>query len=272
MKSYLAVLIYLITIISGYILLLAGILNPWLLVLSEFLNSINIKVPACAIQWVARNASDYFEHEIIYSSEIDMKKQYIKCLMPHGVFPFTSLFLHKKDDVLVTSRLLYKAPFLSHSLKTLNGIPALYDDMNRALQAKKSLLVYPGGVREIFKSSQECIVIKKRKGIFRLALENGVPLLPIYTFGLSQIYKRSDISITFPYLFKNKKDTAAYYYGYYYTPFPFQKKLFSVVGKPIPVKKKKDVTLQDINSLRDIYIQEVKKLYYTYETSKLKIR
>ena len=88
-----------------------------------------------------------------------------------------------------------------------------------------------------------------------------ISLLPIYTFGITTLYERSEVTVTLPFFFKNDKDNLAWYYGKYYTPFPMKKNLITVVGSPIYVTKKDVITKNDIDNLRNKYIIIVKNLY-----------
>ena len=150
--------------------------------------------------------------------------------------------------------------------KILNVIPSKYYEMENIIKNNKSLIVYLGGVRETFSASEkeEILYIKKRRGIFRIALENNIPLLPIYTFGITELYEKSNIQLIIPFLFNDNK--ISWYFGKYNTPFPMKKKLVSVVGKPIVYKKiKNTITENDITTLRNKYIKSVIKLFNTWK-------
>jgi len=70
--------------------------------------------------------------------------------------------------------------------------------MNNALDAGETLAVAPGGIAEIFwgyprpgcKPDDEYALIKARKGFVRMAMRHGLPLVPVYVFGNTKIYKR----------------------------------------------------------------------------------
>ena len=279
LSVFLCIFLFFISGISG----LAALTHPWLLIISEFIKIQNIiSLPSFLtsdklLKWEFQGINKFFEHEIFYSqNKINYnfkEKQYIKCLMPHGIVPFTIGCLWGdpneedafgwKNNVQVTTHQFYQFPFISNYGKAMGIIPSDYNQMENVLKTKKSLTLYPGGIREMFACShkKDVIVIKKRKGIFHLALKNGISLLPVYTFGITSLYERSGVKITIPFFFKNDKDSVSWYYGKYCTPFPMRKKLITVVGNPVEVKKIENVTIKDIDELRDRYITEIKTIY-----------
>jgi hypothetical protein len=275
-------LVIFLFIISGFIEL-SGLVHPRILFISEAIKSINLPsflTSENILKWEFQGISKFFNHKIIYSQKKQnykfKEKQYIKCLMPHGIVPFSIWCLwgdekekdafNCKDNTFVTSNQLYEFPIISHYAKACNSIPANYKDMEDVLNKKKSLIVYPGGLREMFACSdkKEVVVINKRRGIFYMALKNGISLLPIYTFGITKLYERSGVTITLPFFFKNDKDSLAWYYGKYYTPFPMRKNLITIVGNPIYVTKQNVITKNDIDNLRNKYIIIIKNIYYKW--------
>jgi hypothetical protein len=273
---FLVIFLFILSGISG----LSAFIHPWLLVISEAIKAINLPSFLTSdriLKWEFRGLCKFFNHKIIYSQNkknYDFKtKQYIKCLMPHGAVPFSLMCIwgddkeqdvfNWKDNTFVTTHQLYEFPFISHYAKACNVIPSNYRNMERVLNEKKSLIVYPGGLREMFACShkKDIIVINKRKGIFHMALKTGVSLLPIYTFGITALYERSGVTVTLPFFFKNDTDSVAWYFGQYYTPYPMKKRLVTIVGSPMFVGKKKLILVSDIDKLRNRYIIIVKNMF-----------
>ena len=162
--------------------------------------------------WLFKGLDSYFNHEIHYEKDnYDFEnKNYIKILMPHGIIPYSyfcikgnrnNKLFNKKRDKLAIMHQFFNFPLSYFCGKILNVIPSKYYDMENIIKNNKSLIVYLGGVRETFSASEkdEILYIKKRRGIFRLALENNTPLLPIYTFGITQLYKKSEVELIIPF-------------------------------------------------------------------------
>jgi 1-acyl-sn-glycerol-3-phosphate acyltransferase len=272
-KIYSNVTIIIIIIFFLFLLfcLVFPLIHPWTLTIFEFIKLIPLPtffINETILKWVQEGLRIYFNHEVVFDTK-NIPESSIKCLMPHGIIPFNLLclynneFFEKENNNIVSSHLLFTFPLLKDMLNFCNVIPAEYKLMKSKLENNKSIILFPGGVREVFSTDhrKEIICIKKRTGIFKMALETGKPLIPIYTFGLTSLHKRSGISLTLPMFFNNEKETIAFYYGRYYTIYPFRKKLLTVIGEPIEVNKLDNITDKDIEILRDRYIKSVKKLY-----------
>jgi 2-acylglycerol O-acyltransferase 2 len=54
-----------------------------------------------------------------------------------------------------------------------------------------SVSLVPGGIAEMFlwEEDREVIKVLDRKGFVRLAVEQGVPLVPVYHFGNSKLFR-----------------------------------------------------------------------------------
>jgi 2-acylglycerol O-acyltransferase 2 len=113
------------------------------------------------------------------------------------------------------------------------------------------------------------LCIKKRRGIFRLALATGTPIIPVLTFGENELFSqaRSDVLDSMnTYLFQTLG---------LHIPLPTMRSLFnwvelsyrplkpirSYTGKPIAVKQTPFPTEKDIAELRDTYIKGVRDLF-----------
>jgi 2-acylglycerol O-acyltransferase 2 len=267
-----------LVVVGAIFLLLCMIVplsQPWTLPILEIMKDIPIPrflLNDSTITWLSRGISKYFDSQIVYDGIAPrdfQSKRLIKCMMPHGVIPFgiacvyNQIGFESPRNTYVVAHQLYNFPLLVQCLRYLKFVPASYDLMKNAIHTYRSLVLFPGGVRETFMTShkKEVIVIKKRKGVFRLALETGIPLVPCYTFGLSILYERSGVSITLPFFFKNDKDSVAWFYGKYYTPYPMKKRLLTVIGEVIPVEHIKNPTEKDIRRLRRQYKKAVRNLF-----------
>jgi 1-acyl-sn-glycerol-3-phosphate acyltransferase len=81
--------------------------------------------------------------------------------------------------------LVFKTPGLRTLVQQYGTVPASPDNMRRALDRGAALLVYPGGDEESFRPSWETsqITFAGRTGFVKLALEHGVPIVPVVALG-----------------------------------------------------------------------------------------
>jgi 1-acyl-sn-glycerol-3-phosphate acyltransferase len=81
--------------------------------------------------------------------------------------------------------LVFRVPGVRAILSRWGTVPASPANMKRALERGAALLVYPGGDEETYRPSWQStrIDFAGRKGFARLALEYGVPIVPITAVG-----------------------------------------------------------------------------------------
>jgi 1-acyl-sn-glycerol-3-phosphate acyltransferase len=81
--------------------------------------------------------------------------------------------------------LVFKIPGARASLSRYGTVPASPEHMARALERDAALLVYPGGDHETYRPTWESAKIDfaGRTGFARLAIEHGVPIVPVVAIG-----------------------------------------------------------------------------------------
>src|SRR5215208_1391298 len=81
--------------------------------------------------------------------------------------------------------LVFQVPGVRASLSRFGTVPANPENMSRALDRDAALLVYPGGDHETYRPSweQDRIDFAGRTGFAKLALELGVPIVPVVAIG-----------------------------------------------------------------------------------------
>ena len=81
--------------------------------------------------------------------------------------------------------LVFKVPGVRMSLMRYGTVPANPRNMRRALAKGAALLVYPGGDHESYRPSWESdkVDFAGRKGFVKLALELGIPIVPVVAIG-----------------------------------------------------------------------------------------
>jgi hypothetical protein len=156
---------------------------------------------------------DYFQYEQIVEEEDTLKenlekgKNYIFACQPHGVLSFCGICSSIKSDVqyrkmnsAVASSLL-NFPILKNVMGIFTLIDASAKSLTKVLREKAgiegSVVLYVGGIAEIFKTSrlEERLHLSQRKGFIKLALREGVDIVPVYLFGNTSILSVVSTSI-----------------------------------------------------------------------------
>jgi len=210
------------------------------------------------------------------SGNTELKEgRYIFMWHPHGVFS-TSLFFHTSTGLTnapniirntrpVVFNALKWLPFLDEIFKDHQIIYSDYHSMKEALLNNSSISLSPGGMREML--FEDSALLSRRRGIFKMALETGTPLVPVISVGennLSKIYSLPkwlqdmlepyDACICIP-----TYKTIVKYLKMLHSP--LKDPINCVIGEPILVEKVEAPTEEDISQLRYRYIESVKKMY-----------
>jgi len=159
---------------------------------------------------------------------------------------------------------LWWIPFGKELLESLDFVSTDYLPMKTVLEEGKALSVSLGGVREIMfnEAGVMKLNIGSKRGIFRMALETGVPLVPVLVYGENELY---EVPKSFLWLSK---------YGLIW-PFPtlascmnwfslvhgpLENPVVSVIGKPI-APGSGPATEEEVDDLRKRYIESLRALY-----------
>jgi hypothetical protein len=194
---------------------------------------------------------------------------------PHGIFSLAHAFHvignmtdwpHKNIKAAV-HYILTSMPLLK-DFNNNRCVASEYGTMKAVLLDNKSLSVALGGRTEAnyIHPNKMTIVVNKRRGVFKLALETGVPIIPVLSYGENKVYKKMDnIFIdAFSYVFKFSipiptLDSLKDWFKIYKSP--LENKVETFIGDPIEVGQAHVPTDKEIIELREKYIEGLKELY-----------
>jgi 1-acyl-sn-glycerol-3-phosphate acyltransferase len=164
----------------------------------------------------------------------------------------------------------FMLPFIKDIIPLLNAIPSDEFSIRDTLQ-KESISITIGGIDEMSRVSHKDLqlVVRKRTGIFKIALELGIPIVPIITYGEQEVFPESDLGIL--------KCYNDFLYKWFRFRFPFPKlnsllnwtrlsqmplePIVTYTGKPVRTKKILNPSSSQIKKLRDLYIQRLQELF-----------
>lgn len=175
----------------------------WMFVSPIFISA---AIPPIASPWLLgklTGMADYFEYEEIHeTSPRDIwtevregKSNFLIVKQPHGALSFTGMMsaimappeIRGKVRTAVADALLM-TPILKHIMGIFGLISASKKNMIQTFKnkgAEGTVVLYVGGMAELFLSceKEEKLYLRKRKGFIKLALTQGIDIVPVYLFG-----------------------------------------------------------------------------------------
>jgi hypothetical protein len=165
-------------------------------------------IPPIPCPWLVKLMTpllNYFDYEEIHERHpidvqtemIQHNKNYLCVCQPHGALTYVGIVsgVTCQDALRGPGKLptavadaLLITPILKHVLGIFGLISASKPSMMRTMKkkgAEGTIVLYVGGVAELFLSDEtkERLYLNKRKGFVKLALQEGVDVVPIYMFG-----------------------------------------------------------------------------------------
>mmetsp|Transcript_15331 Transcript_15331/g.24978 ORF Transcript_15331/g.24978 Transcript_15331/m.24978 type:complete len:322 (-) Transcript_15331:323-1288(-) len=200
--------------------------------------------------WLVEKLSGWFPFKITISEKLkpdSMKKsdQYLFACHPHGINGEFRLFMDVKMRETfpnlaswrcLAASVVFYVPLLREISLYTHCIDAGKASATKAMKAGHSIIVVPGGEQEqmLTRFQEEIVYLRKRKGFVRLAMENNAKIVPVYTFGMSDLYIPSGFLYDFRFwLMKRFRFVICLYSGPFGLPIPFRVPLNMVFGEPI---------------------------------------
>ncbi|XP_020239185.1 diacylglycerol O-acyltransferase 2D-like [Cajanus cajan] len=240
-------------------------------------------------KYICRHICSYFPITL-HIEEVEAfrpNQAYVFGYEPHSVCPIGLVALADGTGFMPLAKTKFLAstaasyiPFLRHIWTWLGHTSVAKKNFISSLAAGYSCVVVPGGIREtlLMEPVYNNVFLKERRGFVRIALEMGLPLVPVFCFGQSNTYKwwkaRGKLIQN---LARIMKIMPLFSWGVYGSLIPFKVPLYVVVGRRIEVEKIPEPTMEQVAKVHNQFVEELQGLFNrhkaqaTYTNLELKI-
>ncbi|XP_076809753.1 2-acylglycerol O-acyltransferase 1-like [Clavelina lepadiformis] len=245
-----------------------------------------------------KHMSNYFPTSLYKTVDLDPCKNYIFGIHPHGVLcmgsfthfctngsEFESIFPGFNSHLTMLP-FWFRLPFHRDYLMTGGLVPSTKRSILHILSRPDGgniCCIIPGGAPESLNARPgDCVImLKNRFGFIKVALTEGVDLVPVFSFGDHELWEQEpnppgswlrkfqDFSqkwCTFALPMFHARGIFQYNYGL----MPYRKPIHTVVGEPIEVEKNANPTKEEIQALHDKYVTKLQELYDKHKSKYVK--
>jgi len=220
---------------------------------------------------------DGYNFNIVEGPDKLEDENYIFCSHPHGVFNM-SVFLGLLGDYakfednktfgeryknlslrVITLPIFFKLPIISQIMSILGLGSSNREFISELIDLKKSPVVLAGGVHEMLYGGTKKIPvnISRRQGIFKMAKEKGVKIVPIIADNENDNYTYWHLPFN-RWLLENFGIIIPISWGKYII-FPNNSEYKIMIGNPIDTNKR------TIEEIKEEYIKEIKRIGEKYK-------
>ena len=225
---------------------------------------------------ITEGLRSYFKAELVVEGELRKDKNYLLCYYPHGLFGigYSLMIRHLYEaygsiTYFTAADVIALIPLLRRVMTWWGYTSASRGPMMKNLQLQHPynvLELHPDGIAGMFYGTRhEQIVLNKRKGFCKIALQTGAHLIPTYVFGANEVYTRYfEHTGMMAKLSSKIQMSLVPWTGRWGVPFsvvPHRSKIVAVIGAPIEVAKVADPSKEQVEALHAKFVAETKALY-----------
>ncbi|XP_062261852.1 2-acylglycerol O-acyltransferase 2 isoform X4 [Platichthys flesus] len=232
---------------------------------------------------------DYFPVKLVKTADLDPRHNYVFGFHPHGVLvagAFTNFCTYATGfrqlfpgitSYMLMLPLWFRAPFFRDYIMCAGLIPSDKESASYPLSRKgtgNAVVIAVGGAPEALDAHPGTynVMLAKRKGFIKMAMEHGAHLVPVFSFGENEVFDQVDntrgtwlrwtqeqlqsiMGISLP-LFH-----ARGIFQYSFGLMPYRKPINTIVGRPIKVERNIKPTLEELDALHQLYMDELSDLF-----------
>ena len=225
------------------------------------------------------------------ATEFSPKDVYLFGYHPHGIisvgcftqFAFDGSGASKLFPGLrfhcATLNFNFRVPLFRELLLALGVIEVSARSIKNALASGPgaAVVIVPGGAAESLDASpgtEHVLTLRKRNGFFRIALQHGVKLVPVFSFGENALYD----AVTPTGIVKRTQVSFLKFFGFAVpvylgagsnsavvgSPIPHRRPVYTVVGDPIACPTIEHPTQTEIDDLKRVYIERLEAVFQRF--------
>lgn len=236
--------------------------------------------------------ADYFPIKLVKTADLDPSKNYVFGYHPHGIISVGAWinFATEANDFskllpgitiyLLTLLKNFKIP-LYRDFLLAQGLASVSKESAEHIFGRgpgHSIVIVVGGTVESLSARPGIydLTLLKRLGFVRLAITNGAPLVPVFSFGENDIWEQ----------FSNDKGSKLWQvqdkvkqlsgwtiplihgrglFNYDFGLLPHRRSIVTVIGKPIEVEYDPDPSQEKVLEVQKKYIDELYKIWDEYK-------
>ena len=233
--------------------------------------------------WMSWLVVKYFSFKFISECEYDPSNRHIYVAPPHGVFPYGNVLAIQIWRARfgfpfrgLASSAALRIPIFKQVLRSIGVVDASRHVAHKALVEDGSIGISTGGVAEVFETNQddECVLLKERIGMIKLAIRTGAELVPCYLFGNTKLldcwsgeYLPFHVKSFIEWLSRKAGFAIILIYGRWGLAIPYRRPVLGVAGRGIQTKHIQcdEPTMEQIEEIQGKLIIEMERIFNTYK-------
>jgi len=226
----------------------------------------------------------YFSYRLVWTGNLRQKAQEIRSWIgagvPHGVMPFANLLSTPAINSVsflpsaffgAPASVVFHTPFLRYFLLFGPVCNVSKQSLMRKLDGGDCVGLVSDGIAGIFRCNEEdeTVFLKERKGLAKLALRTGAPVLPAYSLGNTAAFSCWYDSWGIMERLSRKVQASVFvYWGRFGLPIPRRTPICLLVGEPVipphgkkSVSKRSEPTKDQINQFHAKLLQVIEDTF-----------
>jgi len=162
---------------------------------------------------------------------------------------------------------VFMFPIMRQLMAWIGTMPASPKSIHKILSRGRHCAIIPGGIAEMYLSNfdTEEVYLKKRRNTVKIAIKEGVSILPLYFFGNTKLFSvvgaNGGTDSLLARFSRSLRASVMFFYGRYYLPIPYRHPIHMVGGMAVEVKQMDEPTEEYIDDVMARLMASLTKVY-----------